>query len=383
MAVVSDRSAASPADGARPLRVGLRADASAAVGGGHVMRCLALAEELRRQGAEAVLLGSVDGLDWLREQLAERRLELLPGPSDPAGLVAAARAAALDAVVLDSYALAAECSAALRSAGLPVAVIVDGTTRGQSADLVIDQAVGSPDMSSVLPETTGGAGEAGGERPRRLGGFEHALVRGAVLAARDRAGSGAGPGSGPGAVPHVLCFFGATDPYGAAPDAVAALLATGLPVRLTVVAAGPGARGAVEALAVGPGQAVRVTPPVADLPGLAREADAVVTAAGSSVLDLLCLGRAVAVLVVAEAQWPVYRAVVDAGLVVGLGALESLRGAGGARVRAVAALRELLSDGSARAGLGRRGAAAVDGLGCARAAGALLGLARSGRERTG
>ncbi|MFB7947233.1 hypothetical protein ACFC6L_20205 [Kitasatospora phosalacinea] len=378
MAVVSDRAAASPADGARTLRVGLRADASAAVGGGHVMRCLALAEELRRQGAEAVLLGSVDGLDWLRGQLAERRLELLPGPSDPAGLVEAARAAALDAVVLDSYALAAECSAALRSAGLPVAVIVDGSTRGQSADLVIDQALGSPDMSSVLPETTGGAG---GERPHRLGGFEHALVRGAVLAARD--GAGPGPGSGPGAVPHVLCFFGATDPYGAAPDAVAALLATGLPVRLTVVAAGPGVRGAVEALAVGPGQVVRVTPPVADLPGLAREADAVVTAAGSSVLDLLCLGRAVAVLVVAEAQWPVYRAVVDAGLVVGLGALESLRGAGGARVRAVAALRELLADGSARAGLGRRGAAAVDGAGCARVAGVLLGLARSGRERTG
>ncbi|GLW55046.1 hypothetical protein [Kitasatospora phosalacinea] len=381
MAVVSDRAAAHPARGARPLRVGLRADASAAVGGGHMMRCLALAEELRRQGAEAVLLGSVDGLDWLREQLAERRLELLPGPSDPAGLVEAARAAALDAVVLDSYALAAECSAALRSAGLPVAVIVDGTTRGQSADLVIDQAVGSPDMSSVLPETTGGAGEAGGERPRRLGGFEHALVRGAVLAARDGAGSGSG--SGPGAVPHVLCFFGATDPYGAAPDAVAALLATGLPVRLTVVAAGAGPRGAVEALAVGPGQVVRVTPPVADLPGLAREADAVVTAAGSSVLDLLCLGRAVAVLVVAEAQWPVYRAVVDAGLVVGLGALESLRGAGSARVRAVAALRELLADGSARAGLARRGAAAVDGSGCVRVAGALLGLARSGREQAG
>lgn len=345
---------------ARGLRIGLRADASPEIGGGHVMRCLALFEELRRQGAEVFLLGDVASPAWLRSQLAEHELQVLPGPDDPDELVSVARDMRLDSVVLDSHTLAPECSRALRAAGIVVAAVVDGTARTQEADLYVDQSPGGHVIATNFPE---GA--------RRLGGYRHALIRSAVLAARNQLGS---PVANPAEPAHVLCFFGATDPYGGVPVAVRALLATEAPLRLTAVAATPELVRAVEALPTRPTQRVRVIEPVGQLPELARTADLVVTAAGSSVLDLLCIGCAVAVVTVTGSQQPAYEAVLDAGLVIGLGSLEGLRASGTTLDEGVADLRRLLTHAAERAELGRRGASKVDGQGCSRVVQALVDL---------
>ncbi|MFD4178036.1 PseG/SpsG family protein [Streptomyces anulatus] len=351
---------------ARELRIGLRADASPGVGGGHVMRCLALSEELRRRGAEVFLLGRAAGPAWLRTQLDDQGLPVLPGPDDLDELVAVAREMSLDAVVLDSHTLDPECSGALRAAGIVVAALVDGNARAQEADLYVDQSPGGHDIGTGLPE---GA--------LRLGGYRHALIRGAVLAAGRRPDRPVVDSSAPA---HVLCFFGATDPYGGAPVAVRALLATGAPLRLTVVAADPELARAIEALPPGPAQRVQVIEPVGQLPELARAADLVVTAAGSSVLDLLCMGCAVAVVTVTASQQPVYEAVVGDGLVAGLGSVEGLRAGGAALDDGVARLRRLLTRPAERAGLARRGSAAVDGQGCSRVARTLVDLI-GGRRR--
>lgn len=381
MTLISD--SARTTDEVRPLRVGLRADASETLGGGHVMRCLALATELRRQGAETFLISNVDGLAWLREEIDEAGQKIFPGAATPDELVLTAYRLELDTMVLDSYTLTPEYSQALRSAGVLVTVIVDGTTRGQSADLVIDQAPGVRNMSSVLPGMSVGGGFGGrrteGKEPQWLGGFRHALIRDAVFAARDTSCAtsvGTAQTVAPDTRPHILCFFGATDPYGAAPTAAAAVLASGLPLRVTVVAARPELQEAVGALPLHSRQTVRIVAPIADLPRLMQEADVVVTAAGSSVLDLLCLGRAVAVLFVSQVQKPLYQKVVGDDLVVGLGSLDSLRLAGSLPDPAAAALRRLVADRSARDGLARSGRMAVDGLGCMRVARVLLRLAR-------
>ncbi|MET9092805.1 hypothetical protein ABZX72_12000 [Streptomyces cyaneofuscatus] len=342
------------------LRIGLRADASPTVGGGHVMRCLALFEGLRRRGAEAFLLGEVASLAWLRPQLAHLELPVLPGPDDPDELVVVAREMGFDMVVLDSHTLAPECSRALRAAGIVVAAVVDGTARAQEADLYVDQSPGGHVIATNFPE---GA--------RRLGGYRHALIRGAVLAARNQPGRPVADLAEPA---HVLCFFGATDPYGGVPVAVRALLATGAPLRLTAVAATPELARAVEALPTRPTQRVQVIEPVGQLPELARTADLVVTAAGSSVLDLLCIGCAVAVVTVTASQQPAYDAVLGDGLVAGLGSLEALRAGGTSLDDGVAGLRRLLTHAAERAELARRGASAVDGQGGSRVAGALLDL---------
>ncbi|MEV4243938.1 hypothetical protein AB0J63_11060 [Streptosporangium canum] len=330
-------------------RVGIRCDASVGRGVGHLMRCLALAEELRERRLEVVVLGDMGGLEWAAEQLARRGLRLLPGPGDAAAMVRAARRLALDAVVVDSYDLDPRCSGALRRAGVRVLAIVDDDDRGQDADIYLDQNLGA--------ERGPGRAPAGSVR---LAGVRYALLRDDVRRLRRR-----GP-TEPGRSPRVLCFFGGTDAAGAAPVVVGELIATGVPFLATAVT--PRER-ALDHLQPAGGQAIRRIPPTDDLPRLIAAADLVVTAAGSSMWDLLYLGKAAALVWVAANQRPGYEEVVSRGLAAGLGHLDAMAGTAGP---ARACLRDLLTSARAREELGARGPALVDGEGRARVADALL-----------
>ena len=74
-----------PADPAQ--RVGIRCDARAAIGVGHLVRCIALAEELVGRGHEVVFFGVVD-VPWASRQLADRGLAARePGEHRPADRV--------------------------------------------------------------------------------------------------------------------------------------------------------------------------------------------------------------------------------------------------------------------------------------------------------
>ena len=55
------------------MRIGLRADASNAIGTGHVMRQAAIGLQLQRQGATVLLIGSISGPDWLQEYIKKQR----------------------------------------------------------------------------------------------------------------------------------------------------------------------------------------------------------------------------------------------------------------------------------------------------------------------
>ncbi|HEX4814857.1 MAG TPA: hypothetical protein VFV66_19115, partial [Nonomuraea sp.] len=186
--------------------VGFRCDAGPEIGVGHLVRCVALAEELRGRGVEVVFLGAVNGSEWARAQLGARGLPLVAAPADPAGLAALARRLGLGAVVLDSYELARETGAALRGAGLAVLAIVDGDPLGQDADLYLDQNLGAdhrppPAASARLGEAAasarpvgakgsagrpggakGSAGWPGGARvsARWLAGARYVLLRDSV-----------------------------------------------------------------------------------------------------------------------------------------------------------------------------------------------------------
>jgi spore coat polysaccharide biosynthesis predicted glycosyltransferase SpsG len=60
------------------MRLVFRADASMNVGSGHVMRCLAIAEEAVSRGIQCVLVGSLGGVDWLQERIASLGISLIP-----------------------------------------------------------------------------------------------------------------------------------------------------------------------------------------------------------------------------------------------------------------------------------------------------------------
>ncbi|MBB5777142.1 PseG/SpsG family protein [Nonomuraea jabiensis] len=318
------------------IRVGFRCDAGVRSGVGHLVRCVALAEELRGRGVEVVFLGEVRGSAWARAQLRERGLPLVPAPEGPARLAALGRELRLDAAVLDSYDLPEGTGAALRGAGLTVLAIVDGDPLGQEADLYLDQNLGAELRPFPVPA-------------RRLAGARYVLLRDSVR--RLGRARSAGPA---GALPRVLCFFGGTDSAGVAPAWAGALLAAGVPFEATVVSPTPFEAG-------GP---IAVIPPTDRLPELMAGADLVVTAAGSAVWELLHLGVPTALTWVADNQLIGYEELVGRGVAAGLGRAADAAAAG--------VLARLLTDPAAREEHGRRGRGLVDGRGRERVADALL-----------
>ncbi|MBG0813534.1 PseG/SpsG family protein [Planomonospora sp. ID82291] len=327
-------------------RIGIRCDAGPLIGVGHLVRCVALAEELAGRGVQVVFLGDLGGLPWAAGQLVSRGLPLVPAAPEPRALAGQARDLALDGVVLDSYTLDPGTGAALRESGLRVLAVVDGDLRGQSADLYLDQNLGAEERDVPVPEGS-----------VRLAGAGYVLLRDAVRRLRAR------PGEGPA---RVLCFFGGTDAAGVAPRWAEALAGTGAPFTATVVSARP----------IPSRPQITVIPPTDALPALMAGADLVITATGTSTWELLHLGVPAGLTWVAENQLIGYDEVVGRGLAAGLGP-------GTAAEEAVPLLRDLLTDPLLRRRYGERGRALVDGRGRARVADALLGAIRSDPRSAG
>lgn len=315
------------------------------LGVGHLMRCIALAEEMVARDEPVVFLVDAGAVPFAATQLASRGLASLAPPPGLEEQLAALAALEPAAVVLDSYLLPPGAYATVRRRW-PTLALVDGDVRGREADLYLDQNIGAEDDRWPLPVADA----------RRLGGLSYALMRDDVL--RHRPDRPVGPDVTPGAPPRVLAFFGGTDAYGAAPVVVSSLVATGLPFHLQVVAATDERRRELVTLAPGAGQQVEVIEPTDRIAELVSGADLVVSAAGTSSWELSCLGAAVALVCVADNQETSYDRATSAGLGVGLGRLSDVR----ADPRpATESLRAVLLDDAERAALRERGWSVVDG----------------------
>ncbi|WP_088281764.1 UDP-2,4-diacetamido-2,4,6-trideoxy-beta-L-altropyranose hydrolase [Ideonella sp. A 288] len=123
------------------MRVMVRADASTALGWGHVKRCLALAQALRDRGADVRFVSSPGDLD-VPAMVAAAGFGgrcLRPTGDDAADTLAALGDWAVDAVVVDHYRLAADWHQRVRAAtGACLAVIDDLADRPLAPDLLID-----------------------------------------------------------------------------------------------------------------------------------------------------------------------------------------------------------------------------------------------------
>ncbi|MEU8420746.1 spore coat protein [Micromonospora sp. NPDC048835] len=369
------------------LRVGLRCDAGPKRGVGHLVRCLALAEEFLARGAHVAVFGTVERLDWATTELTARGIPLLPGPDSAADLVDAARRHELDVFVLDSYELDPAGAGALRAAGVYTLAIIDGDSRGQVADLYLDQNFGAElPGSGSGPEVPGpgpGPGPGAGLPGRLLAGSGYALLRDTVTRARPPVA----PPAAAVARPRVLAFFGGTDAVGAAPVLTRVLVATGHPMDLTVIVGRPEIEAEVEDVAPGRGQIIRPVPPTTSLPDLITEADLVVSAAGTSTWELCCLGAPSALVCVVDNQREAYTRVVRHGLVAGLGELPDLTAGGvtgrAARATAARTLHGLLSSPQRRATLAARAWSTVDGQGRARVVDAVFDAVRAATPTNG
>jgi spore coat polysaccharide biosynthesis predicted glycosyltransferase SpsG len=344
----------SPEDERR--RVAMVCDAGPDVGIGHVMRCLALAEELVERGARVVMVADLDRVPWAAEQVRRRGIETVsPGSEDVRDVLARLEPAS---VVVDSYLLPASTYADLRDRW-PLLALTDGDPRGRVADLYLDQNLGAETSVWDLPEGS-----------RHLGGLAYAQQRRDIVRQRPGAPKGASDEHTP---LRVLAFFGGTDAFGVSPRVVRLVARTGIAVELTVVAANAGLAEEIAGIVPAPGQAVHVIGPTDNLAELVAGADVVLSAAGTSAWELFCLGAAVGFVCVADNQQDAYVRMDRDGLAVAIATLAELDGD---PEGAVARMRRLLGDVRLRERLRAAGWAMVDGRGPARVADALLALDR-------
>ncbi|MEU4390467.1 spore coat protein [Kribbella sp. NPDC023855] len=338
------------------VRVGVRCDVGVRRGIGHVMRCLAFAEELRARGVDVVFVCDSPTVPWVDAQITERGIPVEPAVWTPGEHVEMLGRLKLDAVVFDSYDLPGEVFSAVRRTGVPTLAIVDGELRGADADVLVDQNLRAEFDQPVLPE---GA--------VRLAGLDYVLLRDEVLAWRPVEP----PVLRPSGTPKVFAFFGGTDAYGAGPYVVQALAASGAPFDATVVAPGDELAKAIAAVALGQDQRVQVIGPTSQLAQAVVESDLVISASGTSTWELLCLGATAGLVCVVDNQELGYERAVATGAAAGVGTLAELKADPTA---AAAVLRTLLTDAQERAQLAQAGWKLVDGRGRVRVADTLLRL---------
>ena len=127
------------------MNIAIRADASVHIGAGHVMRCLALADELRRQGAHIVFLcGELEGHMAATVEAWHFKVILLPMVAwqEDAQHTIAALAVQTDWLIVDHYGLDQRWQQILRAHTQNLMVIDDLVNRALLCDVLLNQNTG-------------------------------------------------------------------------------------------------------------------------------------------------------------------------------------------------------------------------------------------------
>ncbi len=261
-----------------------RADASAAIGTGHVMRCLTLADQVSRRGAECLFVAAAG----TRELVPSLPYPVLPPERLPFG-------AAL--VVVDHYGIDAAEEARIRSMSRAVMVMDDLPTRRHHCDLLLDQTFGrrAEEYRDLVPHNS-----------VVLAGSEYALLRPQFAAARPAALA-----RRDGSLRRLLVSLGGTDPHNATGAVLDALAGSGLAIDVVMGAKAPHLEAVGARAAALPHATVHVG--VSDMAGLMAGADLAIGAGGTSTWERCCLGLPTLMLVIADNQRDVARLVAESG----------------------------------------------------------------------
>jgi UDP-2,4-diacetamido-2,4,6-trideoxy-beta-L-altropyranose hydrolase len=289
----------------RPDLIVFRADGGPTMGGGHIARCLALAEELRGRGWRCAFAVSPETAATMHG-LAASGYEVfaLPENSGP-GLEAAAIAAnwtdGVAVLVADHYQRDRMFEGPARPWTDAIVVLDDLADRRHDCDLLVDATLGRK------PEHYGG--DAVPETCRMLLGTDYALLKPAFAALR------------PGALERrrapelrrVLLSFGSTDPLDATGYCLEALAKSGLMIDIDVVlgAAAPRLAQIRNRVAGLPRATLHVeTDAMAEL---MAQADCALGGAGSTSWERCCLGLPTLAAILADNQLGIAAALAAAG----------------------------------------------------------------------
>ena len=296
------------------MKIVFRADASSTIGTGHVMRCLALAQGVKRAGGKAIFVcrelpGHLCDEITARGFMVQRLPAGTPGtaqdgsdwPPHAAWLgtswqqdaeqtrAALELLAPVDWLVVDHYALDARWESALRPLTKQLMAIDDLFDRPHDVDLLLNQNIlpgSSASYAGLLPSAC-----------RLLLGPRYALLQGRYRELRSRIPPRAGK------IERVLVYFGGVDAANLTGRSLEALLVAGcgdLGVDVVLPVSGPHAESIRALAACLPGAHVHETLP--SLAQLMANADLAIGAGGTTSWERLCLGLPALVVTLSDNQ---------------------------------------------------------------------------------
>ena len=289
------------------MKIAFRTDASKQIGTGHFMRCLTLADQLKKQGAVISFLSRNLPIH-LNDMLAEKDMKYISLDDDVPDLVdelshsawlgvsqiqdSQATIKALSGqdwnwLVVDHYSLDARWENALRSSVKKIMVIDDIADRQHNCDILLDQNYYA-DMQTRYK----------GKVPAHcqlLLGPRYALLRDEFRALRQKIQVRSGK------VKKVLVFFGGVDPENYTIKAIEALseINAGLKVDVVVGAQHP-FKEQIKSACIDNGYICHVQTPY--MGKLISDADLAIGAGGTATWERCCLGLPTITLCVAENQ---------------------------------------------------------------------------------
>lgn len=338
--------------------VAIRADGSATIGMGHVVRCLSLAKALDQTGGEAFFIGKNLGgvaAKAVRDQGFEFETldDSLDEMADREGTLEVVRRRGTQVLLIDHYGIGAASHRFFRQAGVPLAVIDDEIKNpALDCDLILNQNIGVTEEDYAdSPART------------KLCGVRYAMLREEFLQARRRNVTTKSNDL------RLLITLGGSDPDNVTSLALeAARGCAGF--REILVVAGP-AFSHLESLEQTASQdaRARILRAPADMAALMAEADMAITGGGATCYECACLGLPNIMIQIAENQVGICRGMDAARCALFARSRELI-----AASHLAAGLSRLVVDKAKREDMARRGMALIDGKGARRVAEALMRL---------
>jgi UDP-2,4-diacetamido-2,4,6-trideoxy-beta-L-altropyranose hydrolase len=335
-----------------------RADASVAMGTGHVMRCLALAQAWQDEGGECIF-AMAGANSSLEERLRSEAMEIVAivasagTPQDAAQFVELAGKYHARWVVVDGYQFDIKYQRAVKDAGLKL-LLVDDTGHGGAylADIVLDQNAHASEgfYQHREPYT------------RLLLGSRYAMLRREFKAWRELKRQIAPVGR------KVLVTLGGADADNITVQVIRALrLLAAENLESTIVVGGSNPQGGrLEEEVQRGGGTIRLLSNVLNMPELMADADVAISAAGITCWEMCLLGLPALLIDVAENQTPVARELDRQGIAAYAGHGKDVTPEGIAGL-----LKSILASEERRTSMSERARRLVDGLGAERVACAL------------
>ena len=346
-------------------RLLIRADAYPEIGGGHVTRCLALAQAWEDCGGKASFasINSYSGLNSDEGNIESLTLAAEAGsPEDAKHTIRYARDIGAEWVVVDGYRFGADYQSALKHAGLKVLFVDDyGHASRYCADLVLNQNAGASERLYRNREAF----------TRLLLGPKYVLLRRQFRQwqnwKRDI----------PETATRILVTTGGSDPLNASRRIVEALQHVCVQnLQVTLVAGELNQRRAeLEAATRSSSVMISLKHSVTNMAELMSWADVAVSGAGTTCWELAFMRLPNLALVLSDNQQAVAENLAAAGASLNLGPFRSIKDG-----EISEALRRLLMNSQLRRKMSESGRLLVDGLGCDRVVRAMIPVKLELRE---